>query len=142
MTNDLVRQMLTQIENGYSQAITLRTMSAAIGRQPAYLGRLFHQEVGASVRDHLTRVRLEHAAELIRDGVKIEAVALSVGYRSKKNFYQRFKRHFGTTPVRYRAADGNTGPTRARLGISQKEPESGIGRLAAVVRASNRAWRL
>src|SRR5687768_12690991 len=89
MTNDLVRQMLTQIENDYSQAITLRTMSAAIGRQPAYLGRLFQQEVGASVRDHLTRVRLEHAAELIRDGVKIEAVALCVGYRSKKNFYQR-----------------------------------------------------
>jgi AraC-like DNA-binding protein len=142
MTNDLVRQMLTQIERDYSQAITLRTMSASIGRQPAYLGRLFQQEVGASVRDHLTRVRLEHAAELIREGVKIEAVALSVGYRSKKNFYQRFKRHFGTTPVLYRAANGNAGSAHTRPGIPEKESESGIGRLATVVRASNRALRL
>jgi len=48
-------------------------MSAAIGRHPAYLGYVFHQEVGSSAREYLTRVRLEHAAELIRDGVKIES---------------------------------------------------------------------
>jgi two-component system, response regulator YesN len=102
MTNNLVRQMLEQIESDYAGAITLRTMSATIGRHPAYLGHVFHQEVGSTAREYLTRVRLEHAAELIRDGVKIEAVALIVGYRSKKNFYQRFKRYYGTTPVRYR----------------------------------------
>ena len=101
--NDLVQQMLSQIESGYAGGITLRTLSATIGRPPAYLGQLFHQEIGASPRDYLTRVRLEHAVELIRNGVKIEAVALIVGYRSKKNFYRRFKRHFGTTPVLYRA---------------------------------------
>jgi two-component system response regulator YesN len=105
MTNDLVRQMREQIESGYARAITLRTMSATFGRHPAYLGHVFHEEVGSSAREYLTHVRLEHAAELIRDGVKIEAVALMVGYRSKKNFYQRFKRCYGTTPVRYR-----TGP--------------------------------
>jgi two-component system response regulator YesN len=103
VTNNLVRQMLEQIDRDYGDVITLRTMSATIGRHPAYLGHLFHQEVGSSARDYLTRVRLEHAAELIRSGVKIEAVALIVGYRSKKNFYQRFRRHYGTTPVRYRA---------------------------------------
>jgi PAS domain S-box-containing protein len=142
MTNNLVRQMLTQIESDYSQLITLRTMSATIGRQPAYLGRLFHQEVGASVRDHLTRVRLEHAAELIRDGVKIEAVALCVGYRSKKNFYQRFKRHYGTTPVRYRTGEVEAGPAPQGRITLDTASEPGLSRLAAIVRASNRAWRL
>ena len=102
MTNTLVREMLEQIESGYSRAITLRSMSARFGKHPAYLGQVFHEEVGSSAREYLTRVRLERAAELIRDGVKIEAVALIVGYRSKKNFYQRFKRYYGTTPVRYR----------------------------------------
>lgn len=165
MTNDLVRQMLEQIETDYPHAITLRTMSARIGRQPAYLGRLFHQQVGSSVRDYLTRVRLEHAAELIRDGVKIEAVALSVGYRSKKNFYQRFRRCYGTTPVGYRACSGagnrfgaeaqsvqvvprgrfTAPPERRRLGddeaaVMASEPV--LGQLASIVRASNRAWRL
>jgi two-component system response regulator YesN len=119
--NNLVRQMLEQIDSDYARAITLRTMSAAIGRHPAYLGHVFHREVGLSAREYLTRVRLEHAAALIRDGVKIEAVALIVGYRSKKNFYQRFKRFYGTTPVRYRI--GSVSETRS--GVSSSDGHSG-----------------
>jgi PAS domain S-box-containing protein len=165
MPNILVRRMLEQIESEYAHVITLRTMSATIGRQPAYLGRLFHQEVGSSVREHLTRVRLEHAAGLIRDGVKIEAVALSVGYRSKKNFYQRFKTQFGTTPVRYRtgSVDKRSGPecrtaleapgARSRVAVCSPEhhwfneeeaspSEPVLSRLASIVRASSKAWRL
>jgi two-component system, response regulator YesN len=103
VNNIIVRRMLDVIEREYANVVTLRTLSSTVGRQPAYLGRLFRQEVGSTARDYLTRVRLEHAAALIRDGVKIEAVALSVGYRSKKNFYQQFRRKFGTTPVLFRA---------------------------------------
>jgi hypothetical protein len=50
----------------------------------------------------LTRVRLANAAFLVRSTMKIEAVALVVGYRSKKNFYRQFTRHFGVTPETYR----------------------------------------
>ena len=41
-------------------------------------------------------------ATLIKDGMKIDAVALTVGYRSKKNFYRQFRRRFATTPFEYR----------------------------------------
>jgi AraC-like DNA-binding protein len=41
---------------------------------------------------------------LIRNGEKIEAVSLLVGYRSKKNFYHHFRRHVGLTPLAYKAA--------------------------------------
>jgi PAS domain S-box-containing protein len=164
MPNDHVQRMLEEIERDYAQPITLRTISATIGRQPAYLGRVFQREVGSSVRDYLTRVRLEHAAELVRDGVKIEAVALSVGYRSKKNFYQRFKGCYGTTPVRYRTGSVATPARRERqtaLGVSgsrqliastspdgqrlkDEEPDASpvLSGLGSLVRASNRAWRL
>ena len=164
MPNYLVQRMLEEIERDYAQPITLRTISATIGRQPAYLGRVFQHEVGSSVRNYLTRVRLEHAAALVRDGVKIEAVALSVGYRSKKNFYQRFKGYYGTTPVQYRTGSAATPAGRERqtaLGVSgsrllvastspdgqwlkDEEPEASsvLSGLGSLVRASNRAWRL
>ena len=77
-------------------------MAGALNRQSAYLGQLFRREVGLTVRQWLTRVRLEHAAALVREGVKIEAVALIVGYRSKKNFYRQFRRQFDSTPLEYR----------------------------------------
>jgi two-component system response regulator YesN len=107
--------MLNVIENDYANVVTLRTLSSTVGRQPAYLGRLFRQQVGSTARDYLTRVRLGHAAALIREGVKIEAVALSVGYRSKKNFYQQFRKHFGTTPVVFRSDDRVAGAGAERV---------------------------
>jgi len=143
--------MLDVIERDYADVVTLRTLSSSVGRQPAYIGRLFRQEVGSTARDYLTQVRLEHAASLIRDGVKIEAVALSVGYRSKKNFYQQFRRHFGTTPLLFRTDSAGTEPSSAEAPATMDEsaPASDNGAavapprtLAAIIRASNRAWRL
>src|SRR5882672_10877759 len=78
-----VRRMLDVIEESYADRITLVTLAKMIDRQSAYLGHLFRKEVGMTVRQWLTLVRLDHAAVLIREGVKIEAVALIVGYRSK-----------------------------------------------------------
>jgi two-component system response regulator YesN len=94
--------MLDMIQLRYADVITLRTLGKTLERQPAHLGSLFRREVGISARECLTRVRLARATELILTGVKIEAVALIVGYRSKKNFYRQFKRHFATTPEGYR----------------------------------------
>ena len=142
--------MLDVIEREYAGVVTLRTLASAVGRKPAYLGRLFRQHVGSTARDYLTRVRLEHAAALIREGVKIEAVALSVGYRSKKNFYQQFKKQFGTTPMVFRAdaADDRpalqtvTHPIEDAVRSSDDDASATAGTVAAIIRASHRAWRL
>jgi AraC-like DNA-binding protein len=163
VSNVLVDRMRQMIDLRYAEPLTLRTLSTEIGRQPAYLGRLFRQKVGTSVREYLTSVRLAHAAELIREGVKVEAVALKVGYRSKKNFYQRFQRQYGTTPVLCR-----TGPRNAAIGCSAMRqccpvqqlptlnmgvpaPADGVAPKSAdasvtgsvdAIRTSTRAWQL
>jgi AraC-like DNA-binding protein len=164
VTRVLIEQMQREIDLRYAEALTLRTLSAELGRQPAYLGRLFRQQVGATVRDYLTEVRLTHAARLIRDGVKIEAVALNVGYRSKKNFYQQFKKKYGVTPVSYRDAPAVqrvdcTETDRAcctPLHNDEAEPAAALpaaaatgptdeptaGSLAVIIRSSTRAWRV
>jgi two-component system response regulator YesN len=93
-----VRHMMDRIEQSYSEPITLHSLAVEFHRQSAYLGAMFRREAGVPMRQWLTRVRLDHAAALIREGVKVEAVSMLVGYRSKKNFYRQFKRRFGTTP--------------------------------------------
>ena len=103
--------MLDLIETSYTQHITLRSLAKVVDRQSTYLGTLFRREVGMTVRDRVTQLRIAQAATLIREGVKIEAVALMVGYRSKKNFYRQFRRTFATTPLGY-----------ARLNISPPPP--------------------
>jgi transcriptional regulator GlxA family with amidase domain len=94
--------MVDFIDDGYAGRLTLKSVAAAVRGNPAKLGRQFQTKIGISVHGYLTRVRLEHAAQLIASNVKIEAVALDVGYRSKKNFYRQFIRRFGVTPDIFR----------------------------------------
>ncbi len=102
-----VRQMLALIDERSAEPLSLATFARSLNRQAGYLGRLFRQEIGVGMREYLARLRLDRAAGLIRDGVKVEAVSLEVGYRSKKNFYRQFRRRFGTTPGLYRAGSRN-----------------------------------
>jgi YesN/AraC family two-component response regulator len=94
--------MLDEIHQHYTDRLNLATLARTLGRQAAYLGRLFRAEVGATVHDYVTSLRIEHGASQVKSGVKIEAVALCIGYRSKKNFYRQFKRRYGCTPEEYR----------------------------------------
>ena len=169
MSNTLVTRMVEVIENEYADIVTLRRLATDLRRQPAYLGRVFLKETGLTMREYLTRVRLDHAETLIREGVKIEAVSLSVGYRSKKNFYQQFKRRYGLTPIPYRLRSMPAEPSSESLGETCHQeishpaaiataaetvhrppmqsdipnaPEPVLGQLGTVVRASNKAWRL
>jgi AraC-like DNA-binding protein len=93
-----VERMKTFISDHYSEPLTLDAIANATGRQKQYLATLFHREAGLTVHNYLAHVRVHRAWDLIRQGEKIEAVALLVGYRSKKNFYRQFKTISGVTP--------------------------------------------
>jgi AraC-like DNA-binding protein len=108
------QRMVDLIEIGFMDRITLKSISAIVRGKPSVLGRIFETEVGVSVHEYLTRVRLSHAAYLVRSTMKIEVVALVVGYRSKKNFYRQFTRHFGVTPEAYRRRAVARSPEQGR----------------------------
>lgn len=103
-THEHVQRMLDEIHQQYNHHITLSVLAKALRRQSAYLGRLFRDEIGLTVHEYVTRARMVFGASQVRAGVKIEAVSLDLGYRSKKNFYRQFRRRFGMTPEAYRHA--------------------------------------
>jgi two-component system response regulator YesN len=98
----VVERLAATIRAHYAEPFTLLRAAADVGRHPNYVGLMFKQQMGVSVRTYLIHYRLERAADSILNGDKIEAVSLAVGYRSKKNFYRQFKRYFGVTPEQYR----------------------------------------
>jgi AraC-like DNA-binding protein len=79
-----VRRMLNRIEQSYSEPITLHWLAAELHRQEAQLGAMFRHEVGVPMRECLTRVRLDHAAALIREGLKAEAVSMLVDIEARR----------------------------------------------------------
>ena len=88
------------------------------------LATLFRQQIGQTVHRYLTQVRMHHGAALIRQGEKIEAVSLLVGFRSKKNCYQHFNQQIGVTPVVYKKARMGLAPLFDREPAAEREPKS------------------
>jgi len=63
------------------------------------LQRLFMRATGVSIRRYRIGLRLAEAFDRLRDSPwKIEAVAQSVGWHSKKDLYVAFNRFLGRTP--------------------------------------------
>ena len=114
-----VRRAVDLIHRSFAERITLDTVAMSLRMKGEPLGRLFQAFVGMSVHDYLTKVRLEHAGHFLCSGVKVEAVALTVGYRSKKNFYRQFLRHYGVTPEAY----------RRQAASEEKQPSGVVSRL-------------
>jgi AraC-like DNA-binding protein len=89
------------IERDYHRTWSLLTLSRTVELTPAQVSRAFRREYGMSPREYLQALRMLEAAEHVGN-MKIEAVALQVGYKSKKNFYRAFQRFTGVTPAAFR----------------------------------------
>jgi AraC-like DNA-binding protein len=66
------------------------------------LSRLFAQATGKTISAHLRDLRLERAAELLREGrMNVTAAATEVGYSSLSHFTVAFREAFGCCPGLY-----------------------------------------
>jgi len=67
------------------------------------LSRLFRRHHGVSYQAYLQNLRLDKAAELLRNTqLPVARIAKRVGYRDVSRFCQHFKRQHGVTPAQWR----------------------------------------
>ena len=69
-----------------------------------FLATACRELFNATPSDHLCRIRLAHAARLLRErpGLPVTAVAFEVGFGSSQYFATCFRRHHGVTPSEFR----------------------------------------
>ncbi|MEV4759363.1 AraC family transcriptional regulator [Micromonospora sp. NPDC049559] len=66
--------------------------------------RMFTRSTGVTPHRYLVRMRLRHAADLLRDTDQtVLQVSLACGYRSPGQFAAAFRREYGVSPSRFRA---------------------------------------
>lgn len=76
---------------------------ALAGRGHAHVCRQMTQHLGMSPTAFITKLRMQHAAKLLRDEMHtIEAVAEACGLSNLSHFYKVFQAHYGSTPRAYR----------------------------------------
>ena len=98
--------------------LSLDDIARRVASSRRQLQRAYAEIGDTTFREHLTRVRMERAAELLaRRGLTVREVARRVGYRQPAQFAKAFRRHQGLAPSAFRVgadADAQAPPTRAR----------------------------
>ena len=69
---------------------------------PGYLSRLFKQEMGETLSEYLLRIKIERAADLLKQGkYRVGEIAAMVGYSAPSYFSIIFKKYTGYSPREY-----------------------------------------
>ncbi|WP_017470774.1 response regulator transcription factor [Amphibacillus jilinensis] len=98
-----VKQAVAYIESSFSEEITLKKVAAHVHLNPSYLSTLFKEELNVSFTDYLTRIRIQHAKQLLlTTDLNVTEIAEKVGYHTPKYFNKVFKELEKKTPSAFR----------------------------------------
>ena len=98
-----VEQIHRYIEQSYHENITLTALAEQYRMDASYLSRIFSQKYGETIIAFLTRIRMEKAAELMKDqDKKLETISFLVGYDDYNYFSRVFRKKMGCSPREYR----------------------------------------
>ena len=98
------------VEAEYATELSLDDIARRVASSRRQLQRAYAEVGETTFRDHLTRVRMRRAAELLATrALTVREVAHRVGYRQPAQFAKAFRRHIGVAPSDYRAGSLTNG---------------------------------
>lgn len=113
--NPSMKLLLDYINEHYSEPITLTGTAVHFHFNPSYLSSFFATHHHEGFKEHLNRVRIDKAAELLRHGeVPISEIGEKVGYGDHSYFCKVFKKSTGMSPSQYRRQYYLSGETDLR----------------------------
>jgi AraC-like DNA-binding protein len=77
--------------------------SSATGLSRSHFSRAFHKLAGEPPRAYISRLKVERAMSLMREGdTRLGEIALVAGFADQAHFSNTFRRATGTTPSQWR----------------------------------------
>lgn len=103
-TNVLTDKAKTYIEEHFAESnLSVEDLCKYLNVSATYFSVMFKKEMGMSFVSYLTKVRLEHAVELLNNTEdKSYIIAEKVGYTEPNYFSYVFKKQYGVSPSKYR----------------------------------------
>jgi AraC family L-rhamnose operon regulatory protein RhaS len=98
-----VRQYVAELPQRFFEPVNLDRLAADLGMSRRRFTQLFRSVTGTSWLDHLTRLRIDYACQLLAQTQRsILAVAFECGYEDLSSFYRAFKRRTRLPPNEWR----------------------------------------
>lgn len=102
-TSALVKRVLAYLHQEYAAPLSRQQIAHAVGVSERYLSEIFRQELGLSVWEALSRLRVQRACELLRQTTaSIAEIAAQVGFDDPSYFGRVFSQQVGMSPRAYR----------------------------------------
>jgi AraC-like DNA-binding protein len=97
---------ISYIAGHYQEKISLSELAAVAGVSPAYLSKRFTREMGMGYADYVSLYRLTRAERMLREEPEktVTEVAFYCGFNDSNYFSDKFKKHFGIAPLKYKKA--------------------------------------
>jgi len=91
------------INENFSQKLTLDSLASMAGFSRYHFARIFKENTGFTVIEHINAIRCENAGLLLRETQKtISEIAFECGFDSPSYFAKAFSRTYGMLPSEYR----------------------------------------
>ena len=98
-----ISKLLGYLERHYDEPLSIADMMRAVNMSQTSLMRTFGQIMGRSPTDHLIRLRVSKAQELLRrTTLPVTEIALAVGFCDGNYLARQFRRITGASPSDYR----------------------------------------
>lgn len=99
----LLTNAILMIESDHSCSFSIQKLAWELKIGRSTLNRLFQQYLGMSPHAYWTRIRMERAKQLIREGrYSIKEIAVLLGIANPFYFSTAFRRYTGMSPSQYR----------------------------------------
>jgi len=96
-------RVLSHIQEELNSELSLEELANVASMSRYHFHRVFRAATGESLQEHIKRLKLERAAQLIRQSDrKIVGIALESGFNSHEGFSRAFRKHFKVSPSDYR----------------------------------------
>ena len=102
MSNSYISLAKNYIRHHYFEGITVGEIADYVHISSKHLYKLFMIETGTSVKEYIIQERMKNAKMLLKNNLKIHAVAVAVGYSNEYTFSAAFKKYCGVSPSIYR----------------------------------------
>ncbi|MFD0714739.1 response regulator [Paenibacillus sp. GCM10027626] len=99
----LITSIHEYVQSHLGGDLSLTKLATVVHHSPTYLSRLYKRMTGKMLSDYITEERMKKAQDqLAHSNMKIQEIAVQVGYEAAPQFNRSFKKMFKMTPQAYR----------------------------------------
>lgn len=103
-TIDAFAGVIAHLHDNFAESLSTRDLANMAGLSVSHFERRFRQAFGASPRQYLVRIRVEHAARLLLETENtVSQVAHACGFYDHAHFSRSFRRIMNMSPSEYRS---------------------------------------